>query len=131
MVNTRANLGKAVYWTRLTARLSSLITCSVFLLIALLEVTNEDRPQAPAILVLTFLTLTILACLAAWRWEQVGGSLVLIGALSLGLAAYSSASIIGPGDFAFLASLIYSLPFAVVGALFLLTGQIAQNHRGP
>jgi hypothetical protein len=128
MVNTQTNLGKAVYLTRWTARLLSFTTSSIFLLITFLAVTNEDRPQPPAIPVLALLVLTILACLIAWRWEKVGGGLVVIGAISLGIVAYSAASAFGLGAFAFLISLIYSLPFLAVGVLFLLIGQVAKRE---
>ena len=134
MVNT--HLDKTVYFTRWTARLSSFTTSSVFLLITFLAVTNEDRPPSPAIPVLALLALTILACLVAWRWEKVGGGLVVMGAIGLGIVAYSAASAFGLGAFAILTSLIYSLPFLMVGVLFLLIGEMVRretsaNHLHP
>ena len=128
MANAQTGPDKGVYWARLTARILSLATSGVFLLIVFLAVTNEDRPQAPAIPVLTLLVLTMLACLVAWRWEKVGGGLVVIGAISLGIAAYFAASVFGLHAFAFLGSLIYGLPFFVVGVLFLLSDQMAKNE---
>ena len=128
MVNDQTGPGKGVYWTRLTARLLSLATSGVFLFIVFLAVTNEDRPKAPAIPVLTLLVLTVLACLVAWRWEKVGGGLVVIGAISLGIAAYFAGSVFGLGAFALLGSLMYGLPFFVVGVLFLLSGRMARNE---
>jgi hypothetical protein len=127
MADARTVPGKTANWVRLAARFLSLATSGVFLLITYLAVTSEDGLKAPAIWVLALLALTILACLAAWRWEKVGGILVVVGAIGLGISATYSSSAFGLGAFAFLASLIYGLPFLLVGVLFLLSDRMARN----
>jgi hypothetical protein len=127
MSKVHTTLGRAIYWTRLAARLLSLTTSAVFLLVIFLAVANEDKPQPSGILVLVLLALTMAAGWAAWRWERVGGSLMVVGALSLGLAAYAAASSFGLGAGALLVSLIYGLPLLAVGVLFLLGGQMSRG----
>ena len=104
-------------------RLFSLVISCVFLLIAFLAVTNEDKPQGAAVSVPVLLVLTIAACFAAWRWEKVGGVIVVIGALCLGVATCASSLTVGLGSVGFLLSLIYSVPFLVVGILFWISGK--------
>jgi hypothetical protein len=104
------------------ARLSSLAVNSVFLLILILAVTNEDQPQGAAVPVLVLLVLTMVSCFAAWRWERAGGIAVLVGAVCLGVAAYSASRTYGVGPH-FLLSLIYAAPFLLAGTLFLLAAR--------
>ena len=105
-----------------TARLSSLVVNAVFLLILFLAVTNEDKPQGPAIVVLALLALTMLASFAAWRWRRIGGALVLAGGLCLGVAAYSASLAFGLRSSGLLGMLIYGAPFALMGILFWISG---------
>ncbi|MGD2041331.1 MAG: hypothetical protein PVH11_10920 [Anaerolineae bacterium] len=107
---------------RLLTRFYGLVTNSVFLLIICLALTNEDRPQGPAITVLALLGLTMVSSFIAWRWEKVGGALVIAGALGTGVAAYSASLEFGLGSQSFLPGLIYSIPFLVMGILFWLCG---------
>jgi signal transduction histidine kinase len=109
------NWGTVIRWI---ARLSSLAINSVFLLILFLALTNEDKPQGAAIPVLVLLALTMVICLAAWRWERVGGIAVLVGAVCLGSAAYAASRTYGAGSH-FLAPLLYAVPYLLVGTLFL------------
>ena len=111
---------------RWMARLSSLAINSVFLLILFLALTNEDKPQGAAIPVLVLLTLTMGSCLAAWRWERAGGIVVLVGAVCLGVAAYSASLTYGAGPH-FLAPLVYAAPYLLVGTLFLLAARGQRN----
>ena len=104
------------------ARLSSLVINSVFLLILCLAVTNEDKPQGPAVTVLILLALTVAASFAAWRWERAGGALVVAGGLCLGVAAYSASLALGLGSSGLLGTFIYSAPFVLVGSLFWISG---------
>jgi hypothetical protein len=107
---------------RWIARLSSLAINSVFLLILFLAVTNEDKPQGAAIPVLVLLALTMVICLAAWRWERAGGIAVLVSAGCLGVAAYSASRTYGLG-LSFLPSLLYAAPYLLVGTMFLLAAR--------
>jgi len=105
-----------------TARLSSLVINSVFLLILVLAVTNEDKPQGPAVVVLVLLALTMLASFAAWRWRRTGGAVVVAGGLCLGVAAYSASVAFGLRSFALLSMFLYGAPFVLTGILFWISG---------
>jgi hypothetical protein len=112
------------------ARLSSLVIDSVFLLILFLALSNEDKPQGAAIPVLVLLALTMVICLAAWRWERAGGIAVVVGAVCLGVAAYTASRTYGVGPH-FLILLLYAAPFLLVGTLFMLAarGQKSSGRR--
>lgn len=112
---------------RWMARFLSVVTDAAFLIIVVLALTNEDRPQGAAIAVLALLLLTLAATFAAWRWERVGGTVVVLLALCLGIAAYSASSAIGLGSASLLPALIYSVPFLLVGCLFWVSGQVKAN----
>lgn len=122
---------RPAHWTRALrwmARLSSLLTNSVFLLILGLALINEDKPQGPAIAVLVWLALTMIASLAAWRWEQAGGALVIGGALGTSVATYLASLEYGLGAYRFVTVLLYGLPFLMVGVLFWLSGRQAATR---
>jgi hypothetical protein len=104
------------------ARLSSLVIDSVFLLILCLAVTNEDKPQGPAVIVLVLLALTMAASFAAWHWRRIGGALVVAGGLCLGVAAYSASLAFGLRSSGLLGAFIYGAPFVLVGILFWTSG---------
>jgi hypothetical protein len=104
------------------ARLSSLVIDSVFLLILCLAITNEDKPQGPAVIVLVLLALTVAASFAAWRWRRTGGALVVAGGLCLGVAAYSASLAFGLKSSGWLGAFIYGAPFVLVGILFWISG---------
>ncbi len=95
MNDIRRALGTRGVSLRWMTRLLSIVISGVFLLIMLLAVTNEDKPQGAAILVLVLLGLTIVGCFVAWRWEQIGGGIVVNGALGLIAAAYSASLTFG------------------------------------
>lgn len=120
-------IGKSGVSMRWIARLVSIVISSVFLLIIFLAITNEDKPQGAAIPLLALLVLTIVSCFAAWRWEKVGGVVVVIGGLCLWVASYSASLTFGLGAQSFLPSLIYGVPFLIVGILFWVGGQKATN----
>lgn len=122
MNNIRLTLGKGGVFVRWTARLLSVVVSSEFLLILFLALTNEDKPQGAAIPGLVLLVLTIVGCFAAWRWEKIGGVVVVIGALCLSVEAYLASLTFGLGSASFLPALVYSAPFLVVGILFWICG---------
>lgn len=105
------------------ARLFSLVINSAFLLILCLALTNEDRPQGPALAVLPLLVLTMAASFAAWRWARAGGALVVAGGLCLGLAAYAASLAFDLGSAGLLGPLIYGAPFVLLGTLFWISGK--------
>jgi hypothetical protein len=112
------------------ARLSSLAVTSVFVLILCLAVTNEDKPQGPAVTVLVLLALTVVVSFVAWRWPRVGGTLVVAGGLVLGVAAYSASQAFGLGASGLLSAFLYGAPWALVGILFWISGgRVANGSR--
>jgi sugar lactone lactonase YvrE len=127
MNDIRPTSGRSGVSVRWMTRLLSIVISSVFLLIIGLAVTNEDKPQGAAIPVLALLVLTIVASLAAWRWEKVGGLVVVLLALCLSVAAHSASLAFGLGSLSFLPALLYGAPFLVVGILFWVCGQITAS----
>ena len=126
MNNTRhasTNRGTSLRWP---ARLSSLVINSVFLLILILAITNEDRPQGPAIAVLALLVLVMVASFTAWRWQKAGGGLVVAGGICLGVAAYLAQRAFGLGSSGLLGAFVYGAPFVFVGILFWISGEGAR-----
>jgi hypothetical protein len=117
---TRGKNGIPLRWL---ARGLSIVTGGVFLLIIGLALTNEDRPGGAAVPVLILLGLTLIASVAAWRWERAGGLVVILLAFGLTIAAYSSSRAVGLGSQALLPALLYGGPFLVVGTLFWLSGR--------
>lgn len=120
MNDTQLTLGKSSFSMRWMTRLLSALVSTMFLLIIFLSAANEDKPQGMAIPVLALLVLTIMGCLAAWRWEKVGGIVVIISALCLSIAAYSASLAFGLASLSFLPALIYGAPFLILGILFLV-----------
>ena len=112
------------------ARLSSLAISSVFVLILCLAVTNEDKPQGPAVTVLVLLALTVAASFVAWRWQRAGGAFVVAGGLVLAVAAYSASQAFGLGSSGLLSAFLYGVPWALVGILFWISGgRVANGSR--
>jgi hypothetical protein len=112
------------------ARLSSLAITSVFVLILCLAVTNEDKPQGPAVTVLVLLALTVAASFVAWRWQRAGGAFVVAGGLVLAVAAYSASQAFGLGSSGLLSAFLYGVPWALVGILFWISGgRVANGSR--
>jgi hypothetical protein len=127
MDNHQPRRAKNTVALRWMARGLSLVTSGVFLVIIGLALTNEDAPRAPAIPVLVLLGLTLVANFGAWRWERIGGLVVILLAGGLTVAAYSSSRAFGLGSPSFLLSLLYGGPFLVVGILFWISGQAAAS----
>ena len=125
MNNTQGILTSRGISLRWLTRLLSLVTNGAFLLILCLAVTNEDKPQGPAITILVLLGLTMASSFAAWRWEKAGGVIVIVGALGTGVAAHSASLQLGLGWQSLLPALIYGTPFLVIGILFLVCGHRA------
>ena len=121
---TSARSGLPVRW--MTRLLSIVVSCG-FLLIMVLAVTNEDKPQGAALPVLTLLGLTMLASLAAWRWEKVGGLAVVVLAVCLGVAAYAASLAVGLGALSLLPALIYGAPFLILDVLFWMCSQLTAS----
>jgi xanthine/uracil/vitamin C permease (AzgA family) len=121
---SRDENGLTLHWM---ARGLSITTSGLFLLILGLAIANEDKPRGPAVPVLVLLGLTLMASVAAWRWERVGGLVVILLAGALAVAAYSASQAFALGSTTFLPALLYGGPFLAVGILFWLSGRIAAS----
>jgi hypothetical protein len=103
---------------RWIARFVTLIAVGLFVLFAVeagtkaLSTLSWARPQGMPLLVA--LLVALLGVLIAWRWELVGSSIALVGALAMvGLVC------LGSGTDLLLCSLFFITPLFVAGALYL------------
>ena len=104
---------------RWAARVSGLSVVGLFLLILFLAFTNEDGVQAQAVPKIILLAIAIAGVGLAWRWERVGGAILVASAVALGLSMYQSYPILGPVGL-LLVVLIYTPLPLISGVLFLL-----------
>ena len=107
---------------RQAARVSGLQVVGVFLLILVLALTNEDGIEAQALPKVILLTVAIGAVGIAWRWERVGGAVLVASAVALALTMYQSYPLLGSLGL-LLAVLIYAPLPLIVGVLFLLSSR--------
>jgi len=107
---------------RWAARVSGLLVVGVFLLILFLAFTNEDGIQAQAVPKVILLMIAIAGVGIAWRWERVGGGLLVASAVALGLSICQSYPIFGPVGL-LLVVLIYTPLPLMAGVLFLLSSR--------
>jgi hypothetical protein len=92
---------------------------ALWVLIGIAETAWPHTPPSPeaslqgAILAVLGIT-TVLGVLIAWRWERIGGTIVVIGAIALSTFGYITA-----GRYKVWVALFSGGPFLVAGALFL------------
>lgn len=115
-------MGRGADDIRRAARIFGLQVVGIFLLILILALTNEDGIQAQAVPKVILLTVAISAVGMAWRWERVGGAVLVASAVALGLSMYQSYLLLGSLGL-LLAVLIYTPLPLIVGVLFLLSSR--------
>ena len=125
MKDHRFAIGKDGISLRWTARILSIVASGVFLFILFLVATNEDPPEGPGIVLVALLAASIVGCIAAWRWEKIGGAMVVICAIAVSAAAFMASVSYGLGAWGILSAIIYGVPFLVVGGMFWLSGTSA------
>ncbi len=125
-MHTSKSVMEAVRWV---ARIASLMVSSLFLLVIFSEIFSKDPTPGPAVPILVLLALTVLGCFLAWRWERLGGGIVIVGSIGLGFAVYSATLAFGLASYYTLFLFIYCLPFLIVGTLFLACSQ-ARHKAG-
>jgi hypothetical protein len=76
------------------------------------------------------LVVAILGVGMAWRWERVGGMMLIVSALALGLSVYQAHPILGPVGL-LLALLIYTPLPLIAGILFLLSSRGTRRGMVP
>ena len=104
------------------ARVSGLLVVGVFLLILFLAFTNEDGIQAQAVPKVILLMVAICSVGVAWRWERVGGAILVATIVALGLSMVQSYPILGPVGL-LLVVLIYTPLPLISGVLILLSSR--------
>ena len=113
---------------RWAARVSGLSVVGLFLLILFLAFTNEDGAQAVPKMILLAIAITGVGL--AWRWERVGGAILVASAVALGLSMYQSYPILGRVGL-LLVVLIYTPLPLIAGVLFLLSSRrLCTQARG-
>jgi len=118
---------RAARWMRWTARGISSLVGAFFLLFVLGEVIWGRTPWSLEGAVLAGLVIVaVLGALIAWRWEGVGGTVLVIGAIALGIFACVTARFNKIG-----AMLIMGGPFLAAGILFLLSWRRSKGPRTP
>ncbi len=77
-------------------------------------------PQSPEDAVMTVLPLLLsLAVLLAWRWEGIGGAVLVVGGLAFGIFGFAAAGRYKPW-----VALATGGPFLLSGILFLLSWRV-------
>ncbi len=109
-------------YIRWAARVFGLSVVGVFLLILFLAFTNEDGIHAQAVPKVILLMVAICGVAVAWRWERVGGAILVASVVALGLSMVQSYPILGPVGL-LLVVLIYTPLPLIAGALFLLSSR--------
>ena len=104
------------------ARVSGLPVVGLFLLILFLAFSNEDGVQAQAVPKVILLMVAICGVAMAWRWERVGGAMLVASAVALGLSICQSYPIFGPVGL-LLVVLIYTPLPLISGVLILLSSR--------
>ena len=122
----RQDNGRIILWLRWLTRLTGLGLTLLVLAIISSEYLAGEPPltwtdMTPAV-ILTFIALfaMVVGAVMAWRWEGIGGTLVLGGALLFGLV-----NSIGHDAFG---AVIVEPAFTVVGALFVVCWWYTQRQ---
>lgn len=114
--------------TRWMTRALGIMVNSFFLLVLLLALTSEDGLPPQGWPVIICLAVCILGVFSACRWTRFGARIVVGGAFALCVAALYSAFATGLEWQGLVLALIYPVPFFIVGSLFLVDGQTAEEH---
>jgi hypothetical protein len=91
-----------------------------------LILSNEDAPAPQGWPVVIGMLICILSTALAFRWQRVGGMLLVFGSIGLGMAAVSSAFITRIGWVGAVVSLALPLPFLIVGGLALADAEAVE-----
>ena len=109
-------------YIRWAARVTGLMVVAVFLVILILAFTNEDGILAQAVPKIIVMAVAICGVAVAWRWERVGGAILVASVVALGLSMVQSYPILGPVGLLLVVLIYPPLPL-IAGALFLLSSR--------
>lgn len=126
MANISSTSDRATEWKRWTARGLGSLAGAYWAVALVAEAIWGDTPASLEGAVLGVLVgATVLGVALAWRWEGLGGMIVVVGAIALGIFAYFTAGRNRP-----LAISVTGGPFLVAGVLFLASWRRASGPRG-
>ena len=114
--------GRRAHYIRWAVRACGLLVIVVFVSILILAFINEDGIQTEAVPKIVLMALAICGVVVAWRWERVGGVMLVASAVALGLSICQSYHIFGPVGL-LLVLLIYTPLPLFSGVLFLLSSR--------
>ena len=116
-------------WMRWIARGLGSLVAALWALIGISEIAFPHTPPSPeaelqgTILVILGATV-ILGVLLAWRWERLGGTILVLGAIAVSTFGYITA-----GRHKGWVMLFSGGPYLVVGALFLACWRRSPRSR--
>ena len=105
----------------LLAFLTAVLYIRVFVAAALL--TQEAGAGGIGLLSFLFLVVSIAGLLMTWRWEGLGGFLVVISGIALSIVTYFIS-----GENRWLTVFFYGSPFIITGSLCLVCWHKARQH---
>ena len=116
MANPNSDDDQLSKWLRRFARTIGSVFMAFFLLIGIGSAFSDDEPWTweSIVIVVLFIILTVGVVVAWWR-EGIGGTIITIGAITLGIFAYFSA-----GHNKVYAMLIMGGPLLASGISFLI-----------
>jgi hypothetical protein len=121
MANRNPADDRLTTWMRWMARGLGSLVALLWVFIGIAEVAFPHTPPSPEAslqgTILGGLGITaVLGVLIAWRWERIGGTIVVIGAIALSTFGYITA-----GRYKVWVALFSGGPFLVAGVLFLVS----------
>ena len=114
--------GSPAHYIRWAARISGFGVVVIFLLILALAFINEDGIQTQAVPKILLMALAICGVVVAWRWERIGGAILVLSAVALAASMCQGYSTFGLAGLLVVLLIYTPLPFTS-GVLFLLSGR--------
>ncbi|NKQ36799.1 MAG: hypothetical protein HF973_14445 [Chloroflexi bacterium] len=112
-------------WLRWLARGVGSVLAALWLFIGLSSAILGDEPWTPeSYFMVGFMAGGVILPIIAWRWEKVGGILLIIFGLIFSTFAYFSA-----GHNQWFAVLISGIPFLITGILFLTSRRVNNTNQ--
>lgn len=110
-------------WLRRSARILGAAVSGSWLFILIASAFSERGPLTwESFAVIAFSVTAVLLFLVSWRWEKVGGALLVLLGIAFNIFGYFSA-----GQNQWIAVLASGVPFLIVGLLFLAGGILSSS----
>jgi hypothetical protein len=101
------------------ARGIGLLVNSFFLFVLFQTLTDANGVPLPLWPMVACMTLCVLGVFVALRWEQAGGRITIAGAVAMVPANLLASVSTNLGWYGLVPALVYSVPFFLVGSLFV------------